>query len=114
MRHRHKHTSTKDHHIDTNDNGAHGNGEELANTAQHHNHADRDVHEATVDMISATLQRRTVSSARRPDQVTRTDETYKMLEKSIVKVLLVGFHLINRVWVVRGLGSTSPRSVDCR
>lgn len=38
-------TQTKDNHVDTDDDGAHGRGEKLADTPQNHDHAHRDVDE---------------------------------------------------------------------
>lgn len=40
-------TETEQNHIDTNNNGAHGPWEELADTAKHHNHAHGDVDKST-------------------------------------------------------------------
>lgn len=40
-------TQTEDNHVDADDDGAHGRWEELADTAQHHNHTHRDVDEPT-------------------------------------------------------------------
>ena len=47
-------TETKDNHICTNDDGAHGRREELGDTAQNHNHANGDVDKSTADDQSLT------------------------------------------------------------
>lgn len=73
-----KHTKTKDNHVGTNDDGAQGRREELADTAQHHNHTHGDVDETTVDRsVHAQLVYRM--------RAMHSDSgTYKMLEKSIL------------------------------
>ena len=46
-------TETEDNHVCADDDGAHGGREELADTAEHHDHTDRDVDEAAVSLVSS-------------------------------------------------------------
>lgn len=46
-------TETENNHVCADDDGAHGGREELADTAEHHDHTDRDVDEAAVWLVSS-------------------------------------------------------------
>ena len=79
-------TETKDHHVYTHDDRAHGSREELANTTKHHDHRHGDVDKPAMHE-SAIGSDITMPNQAGNDYVESINgATYKMLEKSILGV----------------------------
>ena len=78
-------TETKDHHVYTHDDRAHGSREELANTTKHHDHRHGDVDKPAMDDSQLSVPTQPNQTAESTPYKRRT---YKMLEKSILGVCL--------------------------